>query len=348
MSAPTILVIGGTAAALEAAREVIAQGGRAELVQGGPRKACALRTPSGIEAIPGAMLFRLEGSPGRFIAHLSAEGERFTVEADAVILTDGTDDAAEEIIGLADAPEAVRSTAFVLGPHASRRDHMGVIRGAAELRSRPSPPEVTIFSKEILASGADELTYAQAQRAGVRFVRCEAPSIERGPPATVRAVDSPTGLEVEVRPDRLVIEGLEPGPMPSMGEAAGNVSMGPTSTLREGVLVCRARERGLCGSDALAEARAAATRAMTLALRPPDRTQASARVDRDRCSACLTCVRSCPFRAPRIDEEGKAAIDASLCQACGVCVAACPGRALSLPDDGKWKKELGSLFEVGR
>ncbi len=53
-------------------------------------------------------------------------------------------------------------------------------------------------------------------------------------------------------------------------------------------------------------------------------------VERDKCVACLTCVRVCPWRIPEIDEQGVAVIDAGECRACGICVTECPARAIML------------------
>lgn len=49
---------------------------------------------------------------------------------------------------------------------------------------------------------------------------------------------------------------------------------------------------------------------------------AGAMVDEDRCAACLTCVRICPFDAATIEEV--ASMPAEICQACGLCAAECP------------------------
>ena len=55
-----------------------------------------------------------------------------------------------------------------------------------------------------------------------------------------------------------------------------------------------------------------------------------ATVDPGKCVACLTCVRVCPFGAPRIIKEGYAFIDPEYCKACGICVKDCPAEAISL------------------
>ncbi len=53
-------------------------------------------------------------------------------------------------------------------------------------------------------------------------------------------------------------------------------------------------------------------------------------VDVEKCIACLTCVRVCPFEIPVIGEESVAVIDPVECQACGLCVTECPASAITL------------------
>lgn len=55
-----------------------------------------------------------------------------------------------------------------------------------------------------------------------------------------------------------------------------------------------------------------------------------ARVNPSKCIVCLTCVRTCPFSAVSIREEGFAFIDKNKCRACGICVRECPARAIEL------------------
>ena len=46
----------------------------------------------------------------------------------------------------------------------------------------------------------------------------------------------------------------------------------------------------------------------------------------DKCAACLTCLRVCPFDIPAVTDVAR--IDPALCQACGICIAECPANAI--------------------
>ena len=55
-----------------------------------------------------------------------------------------------------------------------------------------------------------------------------------------------------------------------------------------------------------------------------------AEVQGDKCAACLTCVRACPYSVPVINAKGEAEIDISKCKGCGTCAAECPAKAIEL------------------
>lgn len=345
MSAPAVLVAGSGRAAVEAAREVVAQGGRAILVRsGGAMRQCALRVPGGFEIIE-AELVGVEGAPGRFSAVLRVSGgDDITVECSSVILAPGPEDrpAANGAVALddLDVPSVgeIGSAAFVLPDGSPRPSFIRAVRAAMELRARASRPSVTVFAEEMSAYGTDEAAYRQAQAGGVLFVRTSDAEISIDP-LRVMATDRTTGHEVAVTPDLLVVgkklpAGDEIRASPgSFAVAIGVPGMGVASTVCEGIVTSGREDERLDG-EAITGARAAATRAMTVALFPADRASQAVIVDRDRCAACLTCARICPFGAAHPSEEGKASIDGALCQACGICVGACPGRALSLPGPG--------------
>ncbi len=54
-----------------------------------------------------------------------------------------------------------------------------------------------------------------------------------------------------------------------------------------------------------------------------------AKVDKQKCTGCESCVTECPSDAIKM-ENGKAVIDKELCIDCGVCVDVCPVEAISL------------------
>jgi ferredoxin len=54
-----------------------------------------------------------------------------------------------------------------------------------------------------------------------------------------------------------------------------------------------------------------------------------AKVDKEKCTGCESCVDECPSEAISMD-DGKALIDADACVDCGVCVDACPAEAISM------------------
>ncbi len=54
----------------------------------------------------------------------------------------------------------------------------------------------------------------------------------------------------------------------------------------------------------------------------------AAKVDRDACVGCESCVGVCPVSAISMS-DGKALVDESACVDCGSCVSTCPVSAIS-------------------
>ncbi len=66
-----------------------------------------------------------------------------------------------------------------------------------------------------------------------------------------------------------------------------------------------------------------------------------AEVLKERCAACLTCLRVCPYGVPVV--EGRASIAVEACQGCGICAAACPAGAIVIK--GLPGEEVESILE---
>ncbi len=52
-------------------------------------------------------------------------------------------------------------------------------------------------------------------------------------------------------------------------------------------------------------------------------------VNREKCTACETCVESCPLDAISMKDQ-TAVVDADTCGDCGACVDVCPVEAITL------------------
>jgi ferredoxin len=55
-----------------------------------------------------------------------------------------------------------------------------------------------------------------------------------------------------------------------------------------------------------------------------------AKVNREECVSCGTCVDECPEEAITLDDEEIATVNPEKCTECGKCVEACPSSAISL------------------
>jgi heterodisulfide reductase subunit A len=203
--------------------------------------------------------------------------------------------------------------------------------------------EVLLLGREIRAMGGFEEVQRQAQAKGVRFVRVEGePSVEGEGPFRVRYRDALSGegtfaADLVLQDVVLTDQAMEAArvlrlPIDERGELLGIESrLRPGETVRRGIFACRYRVGDMLFEDMALEAGAAAARACeTVEQERLEMGGQVAEVDQESCSACLGCVRICPYGAPRIGASGKAEIRIELCQGCGACVGLCPSRAIDL------------------
>jgi len=124
--------------------------------------------------------------------------------------------------------------------------------------------------------------------------------------------------------------------------------LAPVNTANDGVLIAGACQGAKDIPDTVAQADAAAAKALVLIdsgqieLEPN-----TAWIKEDMCSGCMTCISLCPYKAISHDADRKiAVIDAALCKGCGTCVAACPSGAAKqhLFADEQINEELEGLM----
>ena len=310
----TVVIAGCGTEARTVADEVVRRGGRAVLLCKEP-SGIADR-PNGRMEVKASSLIAVRGAPGRMTA-VTEDGD---VECSSVIVADEP-----ASVALMPWTTPLRSLPEGRGPRGTvvldlrggpdRRGRAHALEAAIEMLADGT--KVVVLVDEVLAYGHDELLYRQAQQAGALFIRPLA--VEREG-QRMDVMDSISGAIISIFPDMVVSETAVNQPCTDRG----SVSMGPLSTYRRGVLRLRAN---LLEDELRTEARAAAA----IALRPPAEMPRPAMVDEGKCSACLTCVRICPFRAAYMNADGKARIDGDRCMACGKCAAACAGKAIALP-----------------
>jgi heterodisulfide reductase subunit A len=153
----------------------------------------------------------------------------------------------------------------------------------------------------------------------------------------------PEGEVLELVADRVVLSaGIEAEPgneqlsqllkLPLTEEGfflEAHVKLRPVDFAADGVFLCGLAHSPRAIDETIAQARAAAVRAVTLlAKKELTATPIIATVNPRLCAACGVCVDVCPYDA-RVLEPGMpyAEVVEVLCQGCGACVVACPNKA---------------------
>jgi heterodisulfide reductase subunit A len=105
----------------------------------------------------------------------------------------------------------------------------------------------------------------------------------------------------------------------------------PVATMSEGILIAGCCQGPKDIPDSVAQAAAAAARALAMIARGKIEVPAiTASIDETKCSGCKICNLLCPYDAIFFDDEAKVSrVNQVLCQGCGVCAAACPSGAIT-------------------
>ena len=237
-------------------------------------------------------------------------------------------------------------------PYCSRVCCTHSIESALHLKEMNPDMEVTILYRDIRTYGERELLYRKARQSGVLFIRF---SLSQKPKVTA----GKDGLEVEVmdhvlqRPVLLKADLLALAsaivpykeqklaqffkvPMSEDGFfVEAHAKLGPSQFATDGVFLCGMAHYPKPIDESVAQAQAAASRAVTLLARKTISVSGMvAYVSPAVCSSCGVCVEICPYSAPSFIQKGpftgKAEINPVLCKGCGLCVASCRSGALNL------------------
>ena len=114
-----------------------------------------------------------------------------------------------------------------------------------------------------------------------------------------------------------------------------HAKLGPSQFATDGVFLCGMAHYPKPIDESVAQAQAAASRAVTLLARKNISVSGMVAYSNPAvCSSCGVCVEVCPYSAPSFIQKGpyarKAEINPVLCKGCGLCVASCRSGALNL------------------
>jgi heterodisulfide reductase subunit A-like polyferredoxin len=223
------------------------------------------------------------------------------------------------------------------------------VKNAIRIKELHPEVSVTILYKDMRTYGFKEAFYTKAREKGVLFVRFDdkkKPSVSlSGGRIAVQMEDPMLHLPLTFHPDLLV---LSEAVIPNEGSKElanlfkfpvtlegffleAHVKLRPVDFATDGLYLCGMAHYPKTIDETIAQAGAASARAATILSQEMLQVGGVvAVVEGEKCAACLTCVRVCPYSVPVINAKGEAEIDLAKCKGCGSCVAECPAKAIEL------------------
>jgi len=248
------------------------------------------------------------------------------------------------------------------------------LKNALALKKRNPQAQITVLYHDIRTYGFKERLYREARRQGVMFVQYEfdrKPEVEVTDAGLRIAVQEPMlGKEMVYQPDLLVLS-MPLVPPEGVEDLAtrlkvsldldkffleAHVKLRPVDFSSDGIFLAGVAHYPKFLDESIVQAQAAAGRALTVLGKDVlEVGGVVAQVDEEKCVACLTCVRVCPYHVPQIKAEftgvggivGAAYIESAQCHGCGVCVSECPAKAIQLIRyrDRQVEAEIMALLE---
>jgi len=233
-------------------------------------------------------------------------------------------------------------------PNCSRVCCQTAVKNALHIKEKYPDAQIYVLYRDIRTYGLLEDYYTEARRQGVFFFRFDpedppvAAAVKDG--IEVTFTDHVLNRKLKVSTDLLVLSaGMEAEDTEELSSIVklartpegyfmeAHVKLRPVDMATEGIFVCGTAHSPKLISESIAQAYAAASRAVTfLSQTHLTLSAVTAQVEADKCASCLICVRSCPYDVPKINADGVSEIDEALCHGCGICTAECPAKAIQL------------------
>ncbi len=250
----------------------------------------------------------------------------------------------------------VKSAAFIqcVGCRNSERPYCSKvccthsIVNALELKKVRPEMDVYVVYRDLRTYALREDVYREAREKGVLFLRYD---YEKGLDVTagdqglqLHFTDTLLNRKVEVPADLVILAAAVVAP--EMGFLAqhfkvpvnddgffveAHVKLRPVDFATDGVFVCGLAHAPKSLDESVAQAQAAAARAVTVLSRTGLRVGGVvSSINQQFCTGCKVCVTVCPFKAIQLNDKGKAEVNEALCKGCGLCVSSCRSGAPEL------------------
>lgn len=252
-------------------------------------------------------------------------------------------------------------------PNCSRICCQNAVKNALRITELNPEARVFVLYRDMRTYGFQEEYYRKARAKGVIFARYDLDQLpqvaEVDGMIEVTYTDPILGMQLTVSADQLCLSTGLIADQDTNEEMAmifklprthdgyfleDHTKLRPVDLPEPGFFIAGTAHAPKSIRESISQARAAASRALTMLAKDTINLGARvARVDGEKCAACLVCVRACPFDVPFINADGYSEIDPAKCQGCGACAAECPAKAIQLMEfeDDRILAKLQELFE---
>ena len=237
-------------------------------------------------------------------------------------------------------------------PYCSRVCCTHSIESALHLKEINPDIDIYILYRDIRTYGEREVLYGKARESGIIFIRFsleQKPEVSAGRDALeISVVNYILQRRLLLKADLLVLasaivpyrdERLAQYFKVPMNEdgffVEAHAKLAPSEFATDGVFLCGMAHYPKPIDESVAQAQAAASRAVTLLARKTISVSGMiAYANPTVCSSCGVCVEICPYSAPAFITKGpfagRAEVNPVLCKGCGLCVSSCRSGALNL------------------
>lgn len=224
------------------------------------------------------------------------------------------------------------------------------IKNAISIKKANPNANVAVLYRDMRTYGFKEDYYNQAREMGVLFFRYDldgkpvvSETASGGLEVCVKDLNS--GLDISFTPEVLALSAamIPASSNQDVGTAfkvpitlegfflEAHMKLRPVDFASDGLFLCGTCHGPKFIDETIAQAQAAAAKAVgILSQKVMEVSGIVSVVNPDLCAACLTCVRTCPYNIPKMNEDGVAEIEAATCHGCGICASECPAKAIHL------------------